>query len=185
MALKCDLKVIACQNYDHKTPYELPIKPSPNLPNNRSIYLYPSLCFFEGTVISAGRGTNKQFQIYGHPALEGAPDEFTPQSMPGAKYPKFKGQLCKGYDLTKLEPENIRQEARLNLSYLLNCYRSFDQDTPFFLKSNFFDKLSGGKDLMLQIQEGKTEDEIRATWQEDLLAFKKIRKRYLIYPDFE
>lgn len=182
--MQCQLKIVTCENYNHQTPYELPIKPSPNLPNIRSIYLYPSLCFFEGTVASVGRGTNTQFQVYGHPDFpENSPHVFMPVSMPGAKNPKLKNKLCKGYDLTKRTPEEIRTEARINLSYIINAYQIFPDKESFFLKNNWIDKLAGGPHLQAQIIAGKTEEEIRASWQVGLEDFKKIRTKYLLYKD--
>jgi uncharacterized protein YbbC (DUF1343 family) len=179
--IQCQLKVIKCANYDHSRSYELPVKPSPNLPNNRSIYLYPSLCFFEGTTVNVGRGTDKQFQIYGHPKYQGGDYSYSPKSMPGAKHPKFEDQECHGYDLTTLDHEDIRKEARLNLSYLINYYKSFPQGEDFFLKNNFFDKLAGSNELRSQVLSGLDEDKIRATWQKDLALFKIMRKKYLLY----
>lgn len=179
--VKCELEVIPCNFYDHKTTYILPIKPSPNLPNNRAIYLYPSICYFEGTTVSLGRGTNKQFQVYGHPDYPKGDFTFTPVPMPGAKYPPQEGKLCRGYDLTKLEPSDIKKEAQINLSYLLEFYQNFPDKSQFFLENNFFDKLAGTTQLREQIIAGKSEAEIRATWQDGLDQFNKIRKKYLIY----
>ncbi len=181
---KCKLSVITCLNYDHNTLYELPVKPSPNLPNPRSIYLYPSICFFEGTVLSEGRGTNKQFQLYGHPELPDSGFSFTPKPMPGAKYPKLDGELCYGEDLTKVPLNSIINEG-LTLKYFLKAYKEFPDKEAFFLKTNFFEKLAGGEALRLQVISGKTEEEIKATWQEGLLEYKEIRSRYTLYPDFE
>lgn len=181
---KCDLTVIKCENYDHNAFYELPVKPSPNLPNIRSIYLYPSICFFEGTVLSEGRGTNKQFQLYGHPDLPDSGFSFTPRPMPGAKYPKLDGELCYGEDLTTIPLDSIIHEG-LNLKYFLKAYKEFPDKDAFFLKTNFFEKLAGGDALRSQIISGKTEEEIKATWEEGLLEYKEIRRRYLLYPDFE
>ncbi|GJM31946.1 MAG: hypothetical protein DHS20C18_09470 [Saprospiraceae bacterium] len=181
--LKCDLKVITCQNYDHQTPYSLPVRPSPNLPNMRSIYLYPSICYFEGTDVNVGRGTSNQFQVYGHPSLKEAPYLYLPLSKPGAKHPKHKGSLCKGYDLTGLSPDSIRAEARLNLSYLINFYHEFPDKEAFFLKNGFFDKLAGSDQLRKQIIAGKTEAEIRETWQDGLAEFRAIRGKYLLYEE--
>ncbi len=183
--VKCNLTVIKCENYDHKTFYELPIKPSPNLPNLRSIYLYPSLCLFEGTTVSAGRGTNKQFQIYGHPDFKLGDYTFTPQPMSGAKYPKFDGIECNGFDLTKLDLKEFQEMGRLNLRYLIHFYKNFENKKDFFLENKFFDKLAGSATLRWQIINGKSEEEIRNSWQRDLEAFKKIRAKYLLYPDFE
>ncbi len=183
--MKCDLKVIKCKNYDHNTFYELPIKPSPNLPNIRSIYLYPSLCFFEGTTVSEGRGTNKQFQVYGHPKFEHGDFSFTPESMPGATNPQHKNILCYGFDLTSIPIINLRNERKLNLDYLINFYDLFPEEELFFLENNFFDKLAGSSELRNQIISGMDVTEIRASWEEDLEKFKKIRKKYLLYKDFD
>lgn len=183
--VKCNLTVIKCEGYDHKTFYELPIKPSPNLPNIRSIYLYPSLCFFEGTSVSAGRGTDKQFQIYGHPDFKKGDFTFTPKPMPGAKYPKFDGKECNGFDLTKLDLKEFQEMGRLNLRYLMHFYQNFENKDDFFLKNKFFDKLAGSATLRWQIINGKSEEEIRNSWQKDIEAFKKIRAKYLLYEDFE
>ncbi len=179
--IECELTTISCENYNHEEIYELPIKPSPNLPNNRSIYLYPSLCFFEGTTVSVGRGTNTQFQVYGHPDLAGGAYEFTPKPMPGAKYPKHKGKVCQGHDLTRIALEKIRNNRGIDLSFLIDAYQNMPKNEPFFLKNLFFDKLAGGDKLRKQIIEGKTEAEIKATWQEGLLEFQKVRAKYLMY----
>lgn len=181
---KCILTVIPCENYDHKTHFDLLIKPSPNLPNSMSIALYPSLCFFEGTNVSVGRGTDKQFQIYGSPTFPNGDFEFTPKPKPGAKYPKHEGKKCVGFDLTKRNVDDIRKEARLNLGYLIDSYRDYPDKENFFLKNLFFDNLAGNSDLRKQIIEGKSEEDIRATWQDDLNKFKSIRKKYLLYNDF-
>lgn len=182
--IKCNLNVIKCKNYTHKTFYELPIKPSPNIPNIRSIYLYPSLCFFEGTVISAGRGTEKQFQVYGHPDFKKGDYTYTPISRPGAKYPKHKDLACNGFDLTTLPIDEFRKEGRLNLNYLIHFYKNFEDQESFFLENKFFDKLAGNSTLRWQIIKGKSEEVIRKSWQNDLNAFKKIREKYLLYEDF-
>jgi uncharacterized protein YbbC (DUF1343 family) len=185
--IKCKLTVISCTQYDHNSFYELPVKPSPNLPNIRSIYLYPSLCFFEGTNVSLGRGTDKQFQLYGSPFLpqDKTEFEFTPRPFEGAKQPPLEGQLCYGFDLTYLKPESLQKERQINLKFILNTYKDFTKKDSFFLKTNFIDKLAGTTEFQKQIKEEKTEAEIRATWQAGLMAFKKIRKKYLLYKDFE
>lgn len=180
---KCTLKVIPCENYTHQTPYILPIKPSPNLPNNRAIYLYPSLCFFEGTEVSIGRGTDKQFQLIGLPGYTKGDYSFVPTSKDGARYPKHQDATCNGYDLTTLSAEEIRAEARLNLSHLINFYQQAPQKEKFFLKSNFFEKLSGGDQLRQQIIQGLTEDEIRKSWEPRLTEYKAMRRKYLLYPE--
>lgn len=183
--LKVDLKVIPCLNYNHSRPYELPIKPSPNLPNNRSIYLYPSLCFFEGTTFSAGRGTNDQFQIFGHPDYAKGSYEFTPVSMPGAKYPKHQDKLCKGETFTQYDANYFFEKGEIDLSILINAYQNFSNKSDFFLKNNFFDKLAGSTQLKQQIIQGQSADAIRTSWAPDLEKFKDLRRRYLLYPDFE
>lgn len=178
----CKLTVIPCKNYTHSTVYNLPISPSPNLPNMRSIYLYPSTCFFEGTIASEGRGTAKQFQVYGHPDYpeDVAEYSFTPTPGPGAQNPKLKGEECYGYDLTDRDPAAIRAEGQLNLSYLIDFYRNFPDKDKFFKK--YFDTLAGGKALREQIIAGKSEEEIRAGWQEGLQNYREMRKQYLLYP---
>ena len=174
--INCDLTTIKMAYYNHNLPYSLPIKPSPNLPNDQAINLYASLCFFEGTEISVGRGTETQFQIYGAPFLPKTDFSFTPQPNEGAKYPKYENELCNGYDLT--EEPRLKQ---LNLSYLLNAYHITKDKNNFFLKNGFFTKLAGTKNLQEQVEAGKTEAEIRASWAEGLKDFNVIRSKYLIY----
>ena len=175
-SLQCDLKVAPCLNYSHDMKYSLPVKPSPNLPNDQSINLYASLCFFEGTNISLGRGTEKQFQIYGSPFLPESEFDFsfTPQPNFGAKDPVHNGKLCFGEDLTE-----IRKVHRLELKWLLKAYENTTDKTVFF--NDFFTKLAGTKKLREQIEAGMTEKEIRKTWQEGLEQFKVVRGKYLIY----
>lgn len=181
--VQCSLEVIACSGYNHKTFYMLPIKPSPNLPDMRSIYLYASTCFFEGTVASEGRGTPTPFQVYGHPESGIGDYYFTPQSLPGAKEPKLLGQRCRGFDLSQIPIHKLQQLSRIDLSYLLKFYRAFPDKDNFFLKTGFFDKLAGNSKLREQIVAGKSEKEIRDSWQEGLINFKKQRKPYLLYPE--
>ena len=175
-SIQCDLKVAPCLNYSHDMKYSLPVKPSPNLPNDQSINLYASLCFFEGTNVSLGRGTEKQFQIYGSPFLPESEFDFsfTPQPNFGAKDPVHNGKLCFGEDLTE-----IRKVHRLELKWLLKAYENTIDKTIFF--NDFFTKLAGTKKLREQIEAGMTEKEIRKTWQEGLEQFKEVRKKYLIY----
>ncbi|MAP80348.1 MAG: hypothetical protein CL526_04600 [Aequorivita sp.] len=174
--INCDLTVITMQNYTRKTPYNLPIKPSPNLPNAQSINLYPSLCFFEGTFINAGRGTEMQFQVFGAPSLPASQYSFkyTPQSNEGAKNPKFKGEVCYGKDLRK-EP----RLSKINLEWLIDAYHANGKKKNFF--NSFFVKLAGTDKLQKQIEQGFTAEEIRATWQKGLVEFKKTREKYLLY----
>jgi uncharacterized protein YbbC (DUF1343 family) len=176
---KCRLDVVLCKNYNHKKFYELPIKPSPNLPNIRSIYLYPSLCFFEGTTASVGRGTTTQFQVYGHPDFSKGEYTFTPESMPGAKYPKHQGEVCQGYNLSETPVRQLQKQASLDLSYLINFYQSMPNQSDFF--NNFFDKLAGTDQLRRQIQAGEDEVSIRASWSEGLAKYEEMREGYLLY----
>ena len=171
--IQCDLKVIPLKNYNHQTKYSLPIKPSPNLPNDKSINLYPSLCFFEGTNVSAGRGTEMQFQVYGSPYMTKSSFTFTPQANEGSKYPKYKKQRCFGEDLRTAKNLN-----KLDLSYLLKAYQ---QNTSKEFFNTFFTKLAGTERLQGQIEQGLSEKEIRKTWVQDIISFKKIRKKYLLY----
>jgi uncharacterized protein YbbC (DUF1343 family) len=184
--IQCSLTVVPCTQYDHTMTYDLPVAPSPNLPNHRSVLLYPSLCFFEGTEVSVGRGTHMQFQVLGHPSFEQGDYTFIPIALPGAKNPPLKGVLAKGTNLSELSIEEIVSWKRLNLSWLLEYAHVLQPLNEFFLpKTNFFDKLAGSEALRLQIQNNNSEDEIRASWQEGLNAFKMKRKKYLLYPDFE
>ncbi|MEM9886875.1 MAG: DUF1343 domain-containing protein [Bacteroidota bacterium] len=176
---KCKLDVVLCKNYDHKKFYELPIKPSPNLPNIRSVYLYPSLCFFEGTSVSVGRGTSTQFQVYGHPAYPFGNHEFKPMPMPGAKYPLHEDQLCKGYSLVDAPIRQLQRKKQLDLSHLIGFYHNFPDKNDFFNK--FFTNLAGTDQLRQQIESGKSEAEIRASWAEDLKTYGNMRKAYLLY----
>ena len=178
------LRIIPCRNYNHGMTYDLPIAPSPNLPNLRSVLLYPSLCFFEGTHVSVGRGTKLQFQLIGSPHITKGDTSFIPRSMPGATNPPFLGEECRGYSFAQYSWQELTRDKKLNLGPLLEMYHSFPMDTEFFLKNNFFDRLAGTDELRKAIVEGHSEDEIRAGWEEDLTNFKKVRERYLLYPDF-
>ena len=177
--LVCDLKVISCDNYTHQTPYVLPIKPSPNLPNNLSIYYYPSLCLFEGTVVSVGRGTDKQFQVLGYPDAGIGESSFTPKSMPGASNPKYKGELCRGYDMSGVNPDEVYKNGILNLRLLISFYQDAKDKDDFFIP--FFNKLAGTDQLQKQIEEGMSEAEIKQTWAADLEEYKTMRLEYLLY----
>ena len=174
--IKCDLKVIKLKNYTHNTVYDLPIKPSPNLPNAKAINLYPSLALFEGTTVSCGRGTAMQFQIFGAPYLpkEKYPFSFIPQPNNGAKYPKHKGRLSYGLDLRKTASLN-----QLNLEWLIKAYTTTHKKDSFF--NTFFTRLAGTKNLQQQIEQGLTQKAIKRTWQKDLDLFKRVRAKYLIY----
>jgi uncharacterized protein YbbC (DUF1343 family) len=184
--LKANLDIIPLEGYNHDMICELPIKPSPNLPNLRSILLYPSLCYFEGTHVSVGRGTHTQFQVIGHPELNSVYSfEYTPCSMEGAKYPKHQDKKCFGIDLSQLSISELEENAQIDLQYLIQIHKDFKRlDEPFFIDNNFFDKLAGGEKLKQQIKSGLSAEEIRKTWKEDLENFRKIRTKYLLYPDF-
>ena len=180
---QCDVSVIPCKNYNHNTLYELPIKPSPNLPNILSVLLYPSLGLFEGTVVSVGRGTDFPFQVYGHPEYRKGKFEFTPKSKQGAKKPKYMNELCFGDDLRNIDMTQIVNTREINLQYLIKTYKVLRKKTDFF--NNYFYKLVGTKTLQTQIKDGLLEQEIRESWQNKIETFKKIRKQYLLYSDFE
>ena len=182
--MQSKLKVITCLHYDHKTKVELKVKPSPNLPNSLAVLLYPSLCFFEGTNISVGRGTNEPFQVMGSPKTKfpGA-KEFTPESRPGAKNPPFVDQKCYGFPLNK--SLDSYGNHPLTFQYVLDMYKIYPDKNDFFLKTGFFDKLVGNDEIRKMIIEGKSEKEIRASYQKELENFKLKRKKYLLYKDFE
>jgi len=177
--LTCDLTVIRLQNYKRDMPYSLPVKPSPNLPNALSIFLYPSLAFFEGTTFSAGRGTSTQFQLYGDPHYKNRKFSFVPKPNIGAKYPKHQDKTCYGMDLTS---SHINLYGGINLFYIIDAYRHYPKKKRFFLKNNFFDKLAGSNKLRQQIKAGVTPQNIKKSWRRGLNSFKKIRVKYLIYP---
>jgi len=177
--IKCNLQVVPCSNYTHDSAYSLPVKPSPNLPNDLSIQLYPSLGFFEGTEISVGRGTDKAFQIIGSPDTEGANFEFTPQSTEGAKYPPHENKKCFGYDFTSDSLPFPVYTDRLNIQLISHMYSTYSDSSKFF--NNFFTKLAGTEKLKQQIKNHTSEKEIRASWKKDLDQYKKIRKKYLLY----
>lgn len=180
------LTVIPVANYTHKSKYVLPVKPSPNLPDMGSIYWYPSTCFFEGTTFSEGRGTPKPFEYIGHPLMPKTMFSFTPESTPGAPQPKHKGQVCYGFNLSGKPDEILKKiNSKLQISYLLEAYKLFPDKENFFTKNKGINRLAGTDELMQQIKSGKTEAEIRASWEPKLQVFKKIRKKYLLYPDFE
>ena len=173
--IKCDLNVIKIKGYTHQSAYDLPVRPSPNLPNATAINLYPSLCLFEQTVVSIGRGTELQFQIYGHPLFEGD-FSFTPQPNFGAKYPKLEGDKCHG--------KNLQQHPyleRFEIKWLLEAYAQFPEKESFFMSR--FAYLAGTKKLEEQIKNGWTENAIRASWEPELSQFKTMRKKYLLYPN--
>jgi uncharacterized protein YbbC (DUF1343 family) len=178
---KCDVKVIKNANYKHQDAYELPVKPSPNLPNELSIYLYPSLCMFEGTVVSQGRGTLFPFQVIGHPALKDSYSfSFTPKSIDGmSKNPPLENQICYGIDFRNSDFKTSQNQKQLDVALWLKIYNAFPDKANFF--TAFFNKLAGNDVLMQQIKDGKSEKEIRASWEAGLTDYKAKRKKYLLY----
>lgn len=176
----CELRLIANKNYYRNSVYELPVKPSPNLPNFQSIYLYPSLCLFEGTPISIGRGTDFPFQVIGYPENKLGSFVFTPKSIPGvSEHPKFKNEPCYGTNLQNLYQSINEKPKQLNLNWLIDYYKNYPDKANFF--NPFFDKLAGTSDLKKQIESGWTEEQIRNSWQKELNEFKEKREKYLIY----
>ena len=176
----CDITVIKCKNYTHQTMYELPIPPSPNLPNMKAVYLYPSTCYFEATPVSLGRGTQLPFQIYGHPNMLGYDYTFTPQSIPGAKNPPQLNRICHGVNLSELSNEEIWKKG-VDLSYLIDAYRNLNMDDYFFRP--FFELLTGRDYVRKMIKQGKNADEIKTMWKEDVEKFKIQHKPCLIYEE--
>lgn len=184
-----DLKIIPCEGYTHQTRYTLSVAPSPNLKTQQAILLYPSTCLFEGTIMSVGRGTDNPFTLYGHPSYKGGPEglpegsrgvTFTPESRPGAKNPPLKRRECRGAEMSGVSPDTIIARG-FDLSYLIDAYRHMPRGERFF--TTFIDKLAGTPELRRQIESGMSVDEIRATWQDDLDAFRRVRAKYLLYPD--
>jgi uncharacterized protein YbbC (DUF1343 family) len=181
--VKCDLTVIPVGNYVHSDLYELPVKPSPNLPNIRAIYLYPSLCLFEGTIVSVGRGTEFPFQVIGHPTLQNTNFTFTPKSTPGAKNPPYKDSLCHGHDLRNFADVFICGNKQVYIYWLLQSYKDTPDKKNFF--NNYFNSLAGNATLKQQVISGMKEEDIRKSWEPGIKAFKEVRKKYLLYKDFE
>ena len=177
--LSCDLTVIPINNYQRNAIYELPVKPSPNLPNWEAVYLYPSLCLFEGTIVSVGRGTDKPFQVFGHPQLRGD-YSFTPKSTEGASKPLFEGERCRGMDLTDFAHDYLHNTDQLHLEWLIDAYQQLNEKNYLFFKK-YFNNLAGDKVLKQQIENGRSADAIRASWENDLDEFKAIRAKYLLY----
>ncbi|EGK01476.1 exo-beta-N-acetylmuramidase NamZ family protein [Dysgonomonas gadei] len=176
----CDLTVIKCKNYTHQTLYQLPVPPSPNLPNMKSIYLYPSTCLFEATPVSLGRGTEFPFQVYGHPNMKGYSFSFTPRSIPGAKNPPQLDRECFGVDLRNIPDEEIFKKG-FDLSYIIDAYKNLNLDDHFFRP--FFEKLVGVSYIRKMIMEGRSSDEIKAMWKDDVEKFREQRRPYLLYAE--
>lgn len=181
--LQCKLRVLKVNGYDHKMMYQLPVITSPNLPNMSAVYLYPSLCFFEGTLISVGRGTTMPFQLFGHPNMKSYDTLFTPISMPeSAPNPLYQGVECKGFNVKDFGLNYMPSMRSINLFWLMESYYELGGSSDFF--TSMFDKLAGTDELRKQILTGKTIEEIKASWKPDLDAYKEMRKKYLLYPDF-
>lgn len=179
--IQCDVTVIKCKNYTHASMYQLPVKPSPNLPDMRSIYLYPSTCYFEATPVSLGRGTTEAFQMYGHPNMKGYKFSFTPKSIPGAKFPPQLNRECYGVDLRTTPSIEEINKAGINLEYVIDAYNNLNLDDHFF--RSFFELLIGQGYVRKMIKEGKSAAEIKAMWAGDVAKFKEQRRPYLLYPE--
>ncbi len=175
--ITCDLTVIPIKDYNRNAIYELPVKPSPNLPNWESVYLYPTLCFFEGSIVSLGRGTETPFQVYGHPDMRGS-YTFTPKSTSGASKPLLEGQRCRGENLVEYAHDYAHNADELHLEWIIEAYQQL-KGKDFFI--DYFRLLAGDKQLRRDIENGKSADEIRASWENDLESFKAMREKYLIY----
>lgn len=181
-SVKCNLTVVELKNYTHATKYQLPVAPSPNLPDMKSVYLYPSVCFFEGAEVNEGRGTYKPFQQFGTPWYTPRQHSFIPVSIPVLSlHPKFENQICYGYDLSGTPIEELQEIKQLQLNYLIEFYRKSDQKELFF--NDFFENLAGSDTLRRQIIAGQTEEQIRESWKTDLDHFKEMRKKYLLYKE--
>ncbi len=179
-AKKANVEVITCKGYTHQSRYQLPIAPSPNLKSQHAIYLYPSTCLFEGTVCSLGRGTEAPFEMYGHPQMLGYGYSFTPRSVPGAKNPPLKDQLCYGVDLRGKDDEQIISEG-FNLEYIIDAYNATNMGEKFF--TPFFEKLVGVEYIRPMIIAGKSASQIRSLWQNDVEQFRVLRRKYLLYQE--
>jgi uncharacterized protein YbbC (DUF1343 family) len=178
----CRLTVVPCSGYTHQTLYTLPVRPSPNLPDRQAVYLYPSLCLFEGTVVSVGRGTETPFTVFGHPSFQ--PHyrfRFRPQSLPGAKHPPFENEWCYGIDLRHFPLDELTGNGHLRLQWLIEAYRNYTPKEGFF--TDFFYKLCGTEKIRRQIEQGRSAAEIRASWQAEVAEFKGLRKKYLLYDE--
>jgi len=180
-AVRCDLTVVPCEGYDHATIYELPVRPSPNLPNMAAVYLYPSLGLFEGTLVSVGRGTDHPFQCIGLPGGTLGTFTFTPRSVAGARTPPHLGKECRGIDLREYGSFQSRMDRKLRLHWVIGMYEAAPDKASFF--TPFFDKLMGTARVRERIQAGEDEETIRATWKDGLESFRRIRAKYLLYPD--
>ena len=180
---KCKLSVVECVNYTHSDFYELPVPPSPNLPTMSAVYLYPSLCFFEGTSVSVGRGTDLPFQVIGSPLIDSGSYSFVPKSTIGATNPMYMGKECKGYNLSVFGLLYVRNTKGLYLHWLIGMNQKTQGD--FITRARFFDLLAGTDQFRKQIEKKESIESIKKSWETDLDSYKKMRKKYLLYPDFE
>jgi len=180
--LKCELTVVPCSNYDHNTFYVLPVDPSPNLNSMEAVYLYPSLCFFEGTIMSLGRGTPFPFRVVGHPDFPIKTFSFIPSATASNKSPVYMGKTCFGIDLRSLTSKELQQMHELNLSWLIEVYQTMGQGEDFF--TGYIDKLAGTDDLRKEMLAGWSQERMKESWQADLMNFMAVRKKYLLYRDF-
>lgn len=177
------LSIVPCAFYTHDTHYAPPVRPSPNLPDVRSILMYPGLCLFEGTKVSVGRGTDRPFQRIGYPDFPAGKTAFTPSSTPGAQNPPYNGQACEGFDLTETTLDSLYAMKKIDLSWLLFFFEKSPRKDDFFVKTGFFNLLAGNRTLRVQVEQGMKESEIRASWQPGLQQYKAMRSRYLLYPE--
>jgi uncharacterized protein YbbC (DUF1343 family) len=180
---KCKLKIIPCKGYTHSYRYQLPIAPSPNLKNMDAVYLYPSLCWFEGTVVSVGRGTDKPFQLYGYPGKQEGDISFVPKPIAGVvKQPMYENQMCMGWNLEG-RGAALSTNDTIALTWLIEAYKNYKGTEPFFSSPKFFDKLAGTTQLRQQLEQGASNAEIRESWEPALIAYRALRKKYLLYPE--
>jgi uncharacterized protein YbbC (DUF1343 family) len=179
---KPQVTVIPCSGYTHASRYRLPVAPSPNLRSMKAIYLYPSLCYFEGTPISVGRGTDMPFTVYGNPQMKARGFKFTPKSVAGAKNPPLLGKSCNGVDLRGVDDDSIIARG-VDLSYVIDAYKAMPAAARQKFFTSFFDKLIGNTTVKQMIIDGRSADEIKATWKPEVEKFKKLRSRYLLYPE--
>jgi uncharacterized protein YbbC (DUF1343 family) len=177
--IQCEVTVIKCDNYTHETMYELPVMPSPNLPNMNSVYLYPSLCFSEGTVLSCGRGTEFPFQVMGAPKMPDTGFSFTPQPSFGSSNPKHNGEVCYGIDLRNAMQDGLVPVPGMNLQWIIDAYNAYPEKDKFF--NGYFDTLAGSSTLREQIIQGMSAEQIRESWKAGLEEFRQIRGKYLLY----
>jgi uncharacterized protein YbbC (DUF1343 family) len=180
--IQCNVQIIKCLRYSHDFFYTLPTAPSPNLKTMRSVYLYPSLCFFEGTNVSLGRGTDTPFEVIGYPKNTAGNFTFTPRPNAASSKPPLSGELCKGFSFSSTNISDLQKNKQLNINYLVDFYSNNPAKKEYFLSNNFIDRLAGSDQLRKMILEGKTAQEIRESWQPALNNYKEMSKKYLLYP---